>query len=178
MITHLPASQRTPQPWKNGGGVTREIAVFPDGAGPDDFLWRISMAEVSQAGPFSRFDGIDRHLTVLSGRMRLDMSDGRHILNADDSTAFAGETPVEATPLLPVIDLNVMTRRNRARAEVRHIGSGIVLRSDLVFLLATTPMIVTANGRRHALQPYDALKFEGLEGEPVSASEGYLITLR
>jgi len=176
MITHLPASQRIPQPWKNGGGVTREIAVFPEGA--EDFDWRISMAEVSQAGPFSRFEGVDRHLTVLSGRMRLDMPDGRHILNADDSTAFAGETPVEATPLLPVIDLNVMTRRGQVHAEVRHIRSGVILRSDLVLLLATTPMIVTANGQRYALQPYDALKFEGLEDEPVSASEGYLITFR
>ncbi len=175
MITHLPASQRIAQPWKNGGGVTREIAVYPAGAGMDDFLWRISMAEVTEAGPFSRFVSIDRHLTVLSGRMRMDMPDGRHILGVGDSTAFAGETPVEATPLLPVIDLNVMTRRGQARAEVRHIGSGVILPSDLVFLLATAPMIVTANGQRHALQPYDALKFEGLDGEPVSAGDGYLI---
>ena len=178
MITHLPASQRIAQPWKNGGGVTREIAVFPDGAGLDDFLWRISMAEVSQTGPFSRFEGVDRHLTVLSGRMRLDMPDGRHILNANDSTSFAGEIPVEAAPLLPVIDLNVMTRRGQIRAEVRHIGSGIILPSNLVLLVASAPMIVTANGQRYALHPYDALKFEGLDGEPVSASEGYLITFR
>ena len=175
MITHLPASQRTSHPWKNGGGVTREIAVFPEGAGLEDFHWRISMAEVSKAGPFSRFDGIDRHLTVLSGRLRMEMPDGRHILNAGDSTLFEGETPVEAAPLLPVIDLNVMTRRGQAYAEVRHIGSGVILPSDLVLLVATAPMIVTANGQRYALQPYDALKFEGLEGEPASASDGYLI---
>lgn len=175
MITHLPASQRIAQPWKNGGGVTREIAVYPEGASTDDFLWRISMAEVSETGPFSRFDGIDRHLTVLSGRLRMDMPDGRHVLNAGDSTAFAGEAQVEAAPLLPVIDLNVMTRRGQIRAEVRHIGSGVILPSDVAFLLATSPMIVTANGQRYALQPYDALKFEGLEGEPISAGDGYLI---
>ncbi len=178
MIIHLPALQRIPQPWKNGGGVTREIAVFPDGAGMDDFQWRISMAEVTEPGPFSRFEGIDRHLTVLSGRMRLDMPDGRHVLDAGDSSAFAGETPVEATPLLPVIDLNVMTRRGQTHAEVRHIASGVILPSDLVFLVATKPMIVTANGQRYALQPYDALKFEGLEGEPISSGDGYLVILR
>jgi len=176
MITHLPASQRLPQPWKNGGGITREIAVSPEGA--EDFTWRISMAEVSAAGPFSRFPGIDRHLTVLSGRMRLDMPDGRHVLDAGDSTAFAGDVPVEATPLLPVIDLNVMTRRGQAQAEVRHVASGVILPSELVFLVATKPMIVTANGQRYALQPYDALKFEGLEGEPISSGDGYLVVLR
>ncbi|MCR6658278.1 MAG: HutD family protein [Asticcacaulis sp.] len=175
MITHLPALQRVPQPWKNGGGVTREIAVFPEGAGMDDFQWRISMAEVTEPGPFSSFDGIDRHLTVLSGRLRLDMPDGRHVLDAGDSSVFAGETPVEATPLLPVIDLNVMTRRGQSQAEVRHIASGVILPSDLIFLIATKPMIVTANGQRYALQPYDALRFEGLEGEPVSSGDGYLI---
>jgi environmental stress-induced protein Ves len=178
MITHLPASQRIPQPWKNGGGVTREIAVFPEGAGIDDFQWRISMAEVTESGPFSRFDGIDRHLTVLSGRLRMDMPDGRHILNVGDSTLFKGETPVEAAPLLPVIDLNVMTRRSQVRAEVRHIASGVILPSDLALLVATAPMIVTANGQRYALQPYDVLKFEGLEGEPISAGDGYLLILR
>jgi environmental stress-induced protein Ves len=175
MITHLPALQRVPQPWKNGGGVTREIAVFPEGTGLENFHWRISMAEVTEPGPFSRFEGIDRHLTVLSGRMRLDMPDGRHVLDAGDSSAFAGETPVEAAPLLPVIDLNVMTRRGHASAEVRHITSGVILPSDLVFLVATKPMIVTANGQRYALQPHDALKFEGLEGEPISSGDGYLV---
>jgi environmental stress-induced protein Ves len=175
VITHLPALQRIPQPWKNGGGITREIAAFPEGAGKADFQWRISMAEVTEPGPFSRFDGVDRHLTVLSGRMRMDMPDGRHVLDAGDSSTFAGETPVEATPLLPVIDLNVMTRRGQAQAKVRHVVSGFILPSDLVFLVAAKPMIVTANGQRYALQPYDALKCEGLEGEPVSSGDGYLI---
>ncbi|MGN6207430.1 HutD/Ves family protein [Asticcacaulis sp.] len=175
MIIHLPALQRIPQPWKNGGGVTREIAVFPDGAGMDDFQWRISMAEVTESGPFSRFDSIDRHLTVLSGRLQIDLPDRRQVLNPGDSLAFEGDIPVHATPLLPVIDLNVMTRRGQAHAEVRHIASGVILPSDLVFLVATKPMIVTANGQRYALQPYDALRFEGLEGEPISSGDGYLI---
>jgi environmental stress-induced protein Ves len=39
-------------PWKNGGGVTREVAAFPAGAGLDAFVWRVSIADVAQAGPF------------------------------------------------------------------------------------------------------------------------------
>ena len=56
------------QPWKNGGGETIEIAVFPAGASVDDFDWRISMALVATDGPFSTFSGIDRTLTILDGQ--------------------------------------------------------------------------------------------------------------
>jgi environmental stress-induced protein Ves len=47
-------------PWKNGGGATREIAASPPGAAFDAFDWRVSVAEVSVAGAFSMFEGIDR----------------------------------------------------------------------------------------------------------------------
>ena len=53
--------------WKNGGGETAEIAVFPEGAGLDEFDWRISMARVEAGGPFSRFPGVDRTLSILEG---------------------------------------------------------------------------------------------------------------
>ncbi len=42
-------------PWKNGGGETAEIAVFPPSADLSEFGWRISMATVSSDGPFSAF---------------------------------------------------------------------------------------------------------------------------
>ncbi|MEC4600651.1 HutD family protein, partial [Burkholderia vietnamiensis] len=42
-------------PWKNGGGVTREIAAYPPGAALDAFAWRVSVADVGAGGPFSRF---------------------------------------------------------------------------------------------------------------------------
>ena len=41
------------QPWKNGLGRTRELAVQPSVASMDDFLWRVSVAEVDSAAPFS-----------------------------------------------------------------------------------------------------------------------------
>ena len=40
-------------PWKTGGGVTREVAAYPLGAALDAFVWRVSVADVAQAGPFS-----------------------------------------------------------------------------------------------------------------------------
>lgn len=56
------------QPWKNGLGVTREICSETQSADQGGgWLWRLSLARVDQDGPFSRFDGFDRILTVVRG---------------------------------------------------------------------------------------------------------------
>ena len=59
-----PADYRS-MPWKNGAGTTIEIAVFPEQAGLDDFVWRVSRAQVVADGGFSHFAGIDRSLALL-----------------------------------------------------------------------------------------------------------------
>jgi len=51
----IPADAMRRMPWKNGGGVTTEIAIAPEGATLDNFDWRVSTAQVDAAGPFSRF---------------------------------------------------------------------------------------------------------------------------
>ena len=71
----LRASTYRRMPWKNGGGETTEIAVSPEGAGLDDFAWRISMARVDGDGPFSAFAGVDRTLSILEGEgLRLEIA--------------------------------------------------------------------------------------------------------
>jgi environmental stress-induced protein Ves len=70
----LRAADRSASPWKNGGGITFEIASFPDEYEIHDFGWRISLAEVRQSGPFSIFPNIDRTLAIIDGRLSLDVS--------------------------------------------------------------------------------------------------------
>ena len=52
-------------PWKNGGGLTREIVCMPHGGGLDSFDWRVSIAHIASNGPFSTFPGVDRVITLL-----------------------------------------------------------------------------------------------------------------
>ena len=82
----LRAAERLSAPWKNGGGVTREIAVFPHGADLARFDWRMSLATVAAGGPFSTFPGIDRLMLVLDGRLDLEIAgagiDGSSMLHA------------------------------------------------------------------------------------------------
>ncbi|PTB17287.1 histidine utilization protein HutD [Trinickia symbiotica] len=109
-------------PWKNGGGVTREVAAFPEGAALDAFVWRVSVADVAQAGPFSRFAGIDRTLALLSGAgMLLDEAGGvTHALRAPlDIARFPGETAVDARLVDGATrDFNLMVRRGAATGDV------------------------------------------------------------
>ncbi|SEI38271.1 HutD/Ves family protein [Paraburkholderia diazotrophica] len=115
-------------PWKNGGGVTREVAAHPVGAALDAFVWRVSVADVGAAGPFSRFAGIDRTLVLLSGAgMLLDEASEEdeaqrmsHALRAPlDVARFKGETAIDARLVDgPTRDFNLMVRRGAATGDV------------------------------------------------------------
>lgn len=127
-------------PWKNGGGVTREIAAYPVGASLDTFVWRVSVADVEQPGPFSRFAGVDRTLVLLAGEgMRLVESDGTaHALMEPLSVVrFDGDAALDARLVGgPTRDFNLMVRRDRASAELRvwHGASRHTLDADVALV--------------------------------------------
>lgn len=128
----LRAAERVASPWKNGGGITREVAAWPPGAGFDDFAWRVSMAEVRVDGPFSAFPGVDRILAVLEGRLALAVEGvgAFDLTPASPPAAFPGDAATVGRMLGgPVLDLNVMLRRGVARAhvEVDLLASGAPL---------------------------------------------------
>ncbi|MCW6510141.1 HutD/Ves family protein [Lichenifustis flavocetrariae] len=104
-------------PWKNGGGETIEIAVHPEGAGLEDFDWRLSAARVATDGPFSTFPGVDRTLAILEGvGLELRVGEDAPVLLRRETLpyAFPADEPTEAQLLEgPITDLNVMTRRGR-----------------------------------------------------------------
>ncbi|MEQ8666117.1 MAG: HutD family protein [Rhodospirillales bacterium] len=120
------------QPWKNGQGVTREIAraALDDNADESAFLWRLSLADVGQSGPFSAFAGYDRTITLLAGDgFALAFSGAeRHVLDKpSEPFDFDGGRDVHCTLLGgPSRDLNLMVRRDRAQADWRVLrGPGV-----------------------------------------------------
>ena len=94
-------------PWKNGGGITHEVARQDAGAG---WAWRISIAEVASDGPFSRFDGLQRILTVIDGA-GIDLHTPLGTLRARRGVPvrFSGDLAVDSRMVAgPVRDLNVI----------------------------------------------------------------------
>jgi environmental stress-induced protein Ves len=133
-MTIVPFAELNAVPWKNGLGVTREIAVEPKGATMEDFVWRVSIADVDTASPFSRFPGIDRTIVLLEGdgfTMRLD-DDREHALTTPWLPfAFPGEVVVDVRLAGGATrDFNLMVRRGAARGEVDVVRGPFTLRLD------------------------------------------------
>jgi len=110
------------QKWLNGGGITHEL-IKDDVA---DWRYRLSIAEVAQDGPFSRFDGIDRIIMLLSGKGFELYFGGGHLqsmVTALQPFPFRGDDPVNCELIDgPVRDFNVMTRRGVSSAHVEMIA--------------------------------------------------------
>lgn len=133
--------------WKNGGGITTEIARSP--AAGDDFDWRISIAEIAQDGDFSIFPEVDRELMLLDGGgvELLIGSEASVVLDTRyRKHAFPGEAPVSCRLLDgPTRDFNVMVRRGRFQAELL---ARPIVGSQLLFPAAgTTWLIYIAHGQ-------------------------------
>ena len=153
----------TPVPWRNGGGVTREV-VSERGSGPQGLDWRISIAEVSEAGPFSTFPGVGRVITVVEGEgMDLVIDGVEHVLGLHEPLSFDGASRTECTRLRgPVRDLNVMTRNDRlsATVAVRDLSATRPIAIDgrqALVLLTGSAVVVGADGSRAVLSPLDAV---------------------
>ena len=119
-------------PWKNGGGTTQEIAIWPPEAALDAFDWRVSIGTVTASGPFSVFAGIDRTIVLLDGDgMRLRSADGsvvHRLGEAHEPFAFSGDVAVDCTLIGGASgDFNVFTRRAAWVVDVRVFEEGLTL---------------------------------------------------
>jgi environmental stress-induced protein Ves len=136
MAWHVVSLDRVaPTPWRNGGGLTRELVVFPV---HEHWHWRISVAEVTQDGPFSRYEGVQRWFAVLSGgRVQLKVDGAGYELDSGSAPfAFNGEAET-ACQLLDgaTRDINLMVRQGRGRMErVRGDGDRAVSSGSAVAL--------------------------------------------
>jgi len=140
-------------PWKNGGGVTREVAGAP--AGFPDFDWRVSIADVSTSGPFSVFPGVDRTIMGVEGSgMVLSLDGVEHEVVPRVPFSFDGDAATTGSLRSgPTRNLNVMTRRGRAKATLTVSENAVVDHSGPVVLLALSDGVTIAG---HRLDHLDA----------------------
>jgi uncharacterized protein len=164
LIRLLKAADRAAIPWKNGGGVTRDVIVSPPGATLENFDWRISIAEIASDGPFSTFPGIDRQLAVLQGKVALTV-EGRPPVTLDPTTPaldFPGEAAVESKLVDgPSMDLNVMVRRGRYNSRLSRISSAQPkLKTSLNLIIALSSLTIISGNRVIGMTRLDALLIE------------------
>ena len=113
-----------PQPWRNGGGSTRELLAWPAAA---DWKLRVSLATIAQDGAFSAFAGVDRWFAVVDGAgVTLALPDGDSALTGSSAPQhFAGEAAPHARLRAGATqDLNFMVKRDAGTGEMHRAAVG------------------------------------------------------
>ncbi len=125
----IPSEEFKTVPWKNGKGITKELYVKQEKE-RGDFIFRLSIAGVTENGPFSDFSGYNRVLMMLEGNgIRLEHSDGsiNEINSYSDMAIFSGDLKTEAVLKEgPIKDFNVFTLKEVCSSEVIAVNGEVV----------------------------------------------------
>lgn len=164
--------------WKNGQGLTEEVAAFPAGSDTDSFDWRLSIAHVGADGPFSVFAGIDRTIALLDGPgLALDLPKEKTVeLKPGGSPfSFSGDWEIASRNLGgPTVDLNIMTRRGRCTHEMRRMtlapgetfppsGTAPGAASGASWAVFNSSAHIEAGGQDIAIERFDAIALDAGE---------------
>jgi len=112
ILNYLPRAQYQSMPWRNGAGITHEIAREPPAA--ENFEWRLSLATVAQSGPFSAYPGYHRSVTLIEGagfRLDVEGQSAAELRVSGQSVAFPGGVATSCSLFDgPSTDLSLMVR--------------------------------------------------------------------
>jgi uncharacterized protein len=113
-----------PQPWRNGGGTTRELLAWPSAGA---WALRFSIARIDRDGPFSAYPGVQRWFAVLSGA-GVELIWENHLAQLTPGSAplaFDGADGPQCRLLGgPTEDLNLMLRRDAGRGGLEAARAG------------------------------------------------------
>jgi environmental stress-induced protein Ves len=151
------------------------VAREPDG---DDWVWRVSIADVSADGPFSALPGVDRWIAVATGAGMALTVDGVDVEVTAESPAFAFDGGAATTCRLldgPVQDLNVMVRRGGAAGAMEVVWLDGPRSLDGVTVSVVLDGAVAIGGER--LEAHDAAIGEVGVVEPLGRARVALISV-
>jgi uncharacterized protein len=168
-------------PWKNGGGVTREILRAP--AQSSAFDWRLSLATIDSPGPFSSFDGYHRTLVLVRGAgVELNfVQHGTARLNAPGQTvSFDGAWQTSCILLDgPSTDLNLIVSKDRAQSASRLVqltGAETIQTSDwselLLCCLSGAIRLTNTAGAMESLRSVDVARCSASDGAITCTPKG------
>lgn len=120
MIRFIPQSSLVEGRWRNGQGVSWEIASYKE-EGAADFSWRFAKARIDNDVPFSIYPGMDRIFMMIEGEgMDLEFEEGKvlQVLEKFVPHEFSCDVPLVCKLRGgPSLDLNLFTARGQWRAE-------------------------------------------------------------
>lgn len=168
-----------PEPWRNGGGVTREIARHPRKASPDgSWDWRVSIAEVGKAGDFSAFPGMERVISVIDGELLVLTVDGEeHAMERYRPFRFSGDAATSsALPTGDIRDLNVIARRSAFKGylsilELSKKHAHPVFEGQLAILLEGKASVAEERGEESGGEQVELARYDTVVGSDEASPE-------
>ncbi len=167
MITRLDPAAYRRLPWKNGGGVSVDIAWDRE---TDGETWRLGRTPITAPGPFSDYSGNDRLQVLVAGRgLVLKTPDGEiDVREAFRPVRFAGETSITShLESGPVEVVNLIGQRAHVRLALSVLRAGeaqaMVAGRTLVYC-AAGPATVRLGIEDHDLPADGGLDIEGVAG--------------
>jgi len=160
--------------WRNGRGVSWDIASDQSFSQSGEFGWRLAMAEIAESGPFSVYGAVDRVFTLLSGKgLDLLFAGGSKIAVGQPFVPHSFACDVAADCELrdgPCAALNLFTAREKWRAEVdvTAVDGEVPLPRGVRLLFALQGDVSVRQGHVMALAEGDAA--DVLTDEPAVAS--------
>ena len=175
MITLLDPSQYRRTPWKNGGGVTVDIAEQDD-------VWRFGRTPITTPGPFSDYAGFDRLQVLVAGRgLVLDTPDGEiDVRTPFKPVRFTGETRIvsrlESGPV-EVVNLIGARAKVRIALEVLQADSALTVEAGTHLAYAAHgAAALDIDGTPHRLAADHALRIE-VTGQTIITGIGGVLLL-
>jgi len=155
------------EPWRNGAGWTRTVCAQQE---DQQILWRISVADITAAGAFSQFEGMQRMAIMVHGE-RLRLFNAEVQLDFDgmgSQIQFPGEWALQCiAPEGETQLLNIMVLRGRAQARVEVVkGSAFTLNqngSQVVLVLCGQFQLFATSGVRHTLTARQGMRWEQMD---------------
>lgn len=184
-LTRLDSARYRRTPWKNGGGVTVDIAgASVHGVAPgawEGVIWRFGQTRIERPGPFSDLSGFDRLLAVVEGQGLVLHPAGAPALDVRarfHPVRFPGEWQIESElEDGPVAVVNLMADRRRAAIDLR-FAAGITRLAfepgTLVLYAAAGASSVELSGDSIALAPADAVQVESDEPIAITLRSGVI----
>jgi environmental stress-induced protein Ves len=158
-------------PWKNGGGVTVDIAdaYLPDATvgGWDGMIWRFGRTRIEQPGPFSDLSGFDRHLMVIEGNglmLHPAEAPSLDVRRPFPPVSFDGGWRITSELADgPVAVLNLLADRRLAETllEFHSAPAAVKLPESIGLIYAPQAAVIAIDGDVYSLSPDAAIRIDG-----------------
>lgn len=184
-ITRLDPITYRRTPWKNGGGVTIDIAeAYREGVAPgawEGMVWRFGRTAIVTPGPFSDLSGYDRVQTVVEGQGLVLVAPDHEIdlRRPFAPMRFSGETPiVSRLEAGPVEVVNLIGDRSAVSVDMRILEEKQPLQLAAGTHIAYCPAGVAAldcRGARYELAQGHALRIEFVDKVTIGGVSGRML---